>query len=809
MAAVWVRVRAELRQRWRATVLLMVVVGLAGGAVVAAVAGARRTDSAMDRFLAYSRPVNVSVIGPDFDAVRRLPQVADADQGAYMALTPSTPAGAPDTGALGSINPWATVHGRLLVTSNRPLLVRGRLPDPARPLEVAVDETLAARRRLGPGQRLRMWAYTRRQFERGPADSARLPDPAGPAFDFTVTGLVRLPNDLSPVPVQGDVIYLGVNDLYLTPAFWRANGRTVATVAISMSVRLHRDLADLDAFTEAVRTLPGGGQARFEIGSDDEQTAGRARRAMRIQAVALLVFAALAAGAGLLVVGQSVARQVRLDAGEQAVLRAIGMTRSQLVAATLIRVALVGTGGALLAVVLAVLASPLTPIGLARQAEVDPGLSADVLVLALGAVGVLVAVLARGGVAAWWVTRAAGGAGGPEPTARRSARLVDRVARAGASPSAVTGIRLALEPGRGETAAPVRTAMVGAVVAVTAVAASLAFAASLDRLVSSPALQGWNWDVLVGNPNDGLDIGPKGALLARNPMVGGYSLVEQAVQSLDVGGATMPALGVTPIKGQVLPRLLAGREPRSADEVALGRGTLRRLGRRLGEVVPVEGSGGRRELRIVGEMLLPEGASPDLTMSNGAVLTVEGLRAVLPDERPTQFAVAYAPGANREAAYASLRRDFGPTVLRAATPDEVENLRRVSGLPFLLAGLLAALGAATLGHLLVTSVRRRRRDLAVLKTLGFVRRQVSATVAWQATTLTALALLVGLPVGVAAGRWAWVLVNQGLGSPAGPVIPALAVLTVVPATVLVANMVAALPARTAAATRPAVVLRSE
>jgi hypothetical protein len=81
MAAVWVRVRAELRQRWRATVLLMVVVGLAGGAVVAAVAGARRTDSAMDRFLAYSRPVNVSVIGPDFDAVRRLPQVADADQG--------------------------------------------------------------------------------------------------------------------------------------------------------------------------------------------------------------------------------------------------------------------------------------------------------------------------------------------------------------------------------------------------------------------------------------------------------------------------------------------------------------------------------------------------------------------------------------------------------------------------------------------------------------------------------------------------------------------------------------------------------
>lgn len=809
MAAVWIRARSELRQRWRATLLLMVVTGLAGGAVIAAVAGARRTDSAMDRFLAYSRPVNVSVVGVNFDAVRRLPQVADADQGAYMALTPSTPSGAADPGALGSINPWATVHGRSLVTSNRPLLVRGRLPDPARPLEVAVDETLAARRRLGPGQRLRMWAYTRQQFERAPVDSARLPDPAGPAFDFTVTGIVRLPNDLSPVPVQGDVIYLGVNDLYLTPAFWRAHGRTVATVGIGTSVRLHRDLADLDAFTAAVRALPGGRQARFEIGSDDEQTAGRARRAMRVQAVALLGFAALAAVAGLLVVGQSVARQVQLDAAEQTVLRAVGMTRSQLVAATLLRVALVGVGAALLAVVLAVLASPLAPIGLARQAEVNPGLSADIPVLALGAVGVLAAVLARGGMAAWWVTRAAGGSGAPEPTARRPSRLVDLVVRAGATPSAVTGVRLALEPGRGETAAPVRTAMVGVVVAAAAVAASLAFAASLDRLVRSPALQGWNWDVMVGNPNDELDISPKAGLLARNPMVGGYSLVEQPVQSLDLGGTTTPALGVTPIKGRVLPRLLAGREPHSADEVALGRATLRRLGRGLGELIPVEGPGGRRELRIVGEMLLPEGASPDLTMSNGIVLTVDGLRAVLPDERPTQFLVAYRPEASREAAYASLRRDFGPTILRAATPDEVENLRRVSGLPHLLAALLAVLGAATLGHLLVTSVRRRRRDLAVLKTLGFVRRQVSATVAWQATTLAAVALLVGLPLGVAAGRWAWVLVNQGLGSPAGPVTPTLAVLALVPATVLAANLVAALPARVAAATRPAVVLRSE
>jgi hypothetical protein len=774
MGAVWARARAELRRRWRATALLMVVVGLAGGAVMAAVAGARRTDSAMDRFLAWNRPMNVTVYGVDYDLVRRLPQVADADEGDYLVMTPSTPAGAPDPEGLGSINPLPTAHGRGLVTLERPILVRGRLPDPVHPLEVVVDESTAASRRLAPGSRLRMWAYLKRQFER-PPDSARLPPPAGPAFDFTVTGIVRQPSDLSPVPVQHDVLYLGVNELFLTPAFWRAYGPTVANLGVGVLVRLHGGLASLGAFEAALQALPSGGQARIEVGSEAEETAGRARRAMHVQAVALFAFAALVAVGGLLVAGQSVARQVQLDAGEQAVLRAVGMTRGQLMAVTLIRVALVGAGGALLAAALAVAASPLTPIGLARRAEVDPGVSVDVPVLALGVVAVLAAVLARAGVAAWWATRPGGGVGGADRAPRRSSLAAERMARAGATPSAVTGIRLALEPGRGEAAAPARTAMVGVVVAVTAVAASLTFAGSLDRLARTPALQGWNWDVVVGNPNDELPIGPKGGLLADNPLVSGYTLVEQIPDKLNVGGTGVPVLGIRPLEGSVLPRVLAGREPRSTDEIAVGRATLRRLGRGLGEVVPVEGPGGRRPLRIVGTILLP-GASSDVTMSTGAVLTIDGLQALVPHGIPSQFLVQYAPEADREAAYASLRRDFGPTVLRTATPDEVENLRRVSGLPSLLAALLAVLGAATLGHLLVTSVRRRRRDLAVLKTLGFVRHQISATVAWQATVLAALALLV---------------------------------LAVAPATVLVANLVAALPARAAAATRPAVVLRSE
>ena len=80
-----------------------------------------------------------------------------------------------------------------------------------------------------------------------------------------------------------------------------------------------------------------------------------------------------------------------------------------------------------------------------------------------------------------------------------------------------------------------------------------------------------------------------------------------------------------------------------------------------------------------------------------------------------------------------------------------------------LAAMLVALAVLTVGHASISSVRRRRRDFAVLQTLGFVRRQVSATIAWQATALVGLALLFGVPVGIAFGRWSWLLFSHQLG----------------------------------------------
>ena len=147
-------------------------------------------------------------------------------------------------------------------------------------------------------------------------------------------------------------------------------------------------------------------------------------------------------------------------------------------------------------------------------------------------------------------------------------------------------------------------------------------------------------------------------------------------------------------------------------------------------------------------------------------------------------------------------------MLPAVPPPEVRDLPGVSGLPLILAFVLMLLASGIIAHTLLTSVRRRRRELAILKTVGFVTRQIRATVAWQATALAGAGLLVGVPLGLLAGRWAWILFAGQVAIVSAPVISPLTLLAI-PAVLLLANAIAAIPARTAARTQPAVILRTE
>jgi hypothetical protein len=222
-------------------------------------------------------------------------------------------------------------------------------------------------------------------------------------------------------------------------------------------------------------------------------------------------------------------------------------------------------------------------------------------------------------------------------------------------------------------------------------------------------------------------------------------------------------------------------------------------------------------MRIVGRAVFPP-VTATIGLGRGALVNLDAARAlvgeVAPGDEPPIFdnelTVRFAPGMDKRAAFEELRRRLDSDArLGHPLPTDLVNFGRVEDMPIVLAGVLAAFATATLAHALVSSIRRRRRDLAILKTLGFVRGQVRRTVGWQATTIIAVALVVGLPLGLAAARWAWSVFANQIGIVSEPDVWWPPVLATIPAMLVLANLLAAIPGRIAARLRPALVLRTE
>ncbi len=106
-------------------------------------------------------------------------------------------------------------------------------------------------------------------------------------------------------------------------------------------------------------------------------------------------------------------------------------------------------------------------------------------------------------------------------------------------------------------------------------------------------------------------------------------------------------------------------------------------------------------------------------------------------------------------------------------------------------------------------MRRRRRDLAVLKILGFTRSQLSAVVAWQSNVAAAIGTVVGIPVGIVIGRTLWDLFAQQLNVVPSPAVPVVPIVLIALGALVLANVVAAIPGRIAARTPAALLLRAE
>ena len=171
--------------------------------------------------------------------------------------------------------------------------------------------------------------------------------------------------------------------------------------------------------------------------------------------------------------------------------------------------------------------------------------------------------------------------------------------------------------------------------------------------------------------------------------------------------------------------------------------------------------------------------------------------------------VTAAPGPAGDAALAKYTHAYREFVGEQERPLDLVNFGESVNFPLLFGGLLALFGAATMLHLLLVSVARRRTEAGLLKVLGFVRRQVAAVVSWQATAVALVGIVAGVPLGIAAGRVAWRIFATNFGVVPFSVVDAAALAALAACVLVVANGLAVLPAIVAARSRPADLLRAE
>jgi len=795
--AVWMRARAEMRASWRGLVTTAILCGLFGGAILAMFAGARRTEGAYPRFLDRRQASDVILLDqtvyadffwkPDFERLKRLPYVA--------AWAPVLNGGFDNDSFISGTDT------RYYDVVDRPLLLRGRLPRPDSTDEIAVphfaDNYLATfhvgdRKALDIGRRSVM---------------------------VTVVGETVLPGELPPQPELGW-------SLALSPAFIKRYHDDFNGGTTGLALRFkHR--SDIALFERDVRAMTGG---KIVAPIEQESHSRAVQGSANLQSSALRLLGLFMSITALLIIAQALVRETTLASDDLPTLRALGLTRTQLFRLGLVRIVPVAIMGGLLSVMIAWLASPIFPRGSIRLADAPVGLRFDTLVLGIGGLGVVVLAML---LAVWPAWRASRFANRAERAPARPSPIASLLSRRGAPAPAVAGARLALERGGGRTAVPIVSSLIVVSLGIASFVAATTFASSLQTMIDRPSIAGKTWNGVINVGFGKKDPDQIGRAIGDDPAIEALAFADAgAPLRLFAGqGGHGPARGIAVagffvhnVKGSLFPPIVEGREPRSPDEIALGARMIRGLGLRLDPAHPptvvmrFEGAGDRSiTLRVVGRAVIPPLGNFGQFGYGVAWADVRTIAPLIPSSfgAPTvsDLIVRWRPGADREAVVKRANARFHEVVLGTDLSSgrlaSAVNFGGVQSAPVMVGGVLAALGLAALAHVMVTAVRRRRRDIAILKTIGFVRGQARRAVAWQATITVVVAGIIGIPIGVVAGRWLWRLVADGLGVLPVPRVPLLIVAVLPAALIVLANVIALLPARSAARTRPALVLRSE
>ena len=356
MSAVWMWVRSEWRREWGALLALGLLIAVAGGVTLAVAAGARRADTAMDRFMAatnqpqleaeLSFPENLAEAESKLDELPTAPELADrlaAVDGVdgVTVINWIAAAAGPDgeffNGGFGA------QRGR----APSMLVVDGRWADPADPHEVMVAEAAVEAWEAGVGETITLHTLGPGQFRMFAGLEGG--EPEGPVVDVRVVGVIRDIEEISDAPEPF---------LITTQAFVERYSGEVLTAPGAASIRT--EPGRIDEVAAAVQEAAG---ENFAVSAQLEDFAGRIDESVSVEVTALWAFALAAAAAGLTILYQAMSRHAAQLADDRFVRQTLGFTRRDHVAGSVLRLApalVVGVAGA---VGLAVALSPLFPAG--------------------------------------------------------------------------------------------------------------------------------------------------------------------------------------------------------------------------------------------------------------------------------------------------------------------------------------------------------------------------------------------------------------------------------------------------------------
>jgi putative ABC transport system permease protein len=622
----------------------------------------------------------------------------------------------------------------------------------------------------------------------------------------TVVGLVYNPAFI-PCPrfnTEG-MCQLGIGTVYLLPEALNELEPGEGSEVWIQGVRL----ADPEVVVYVNTTVQNNRPAGVEIGAITwDYLRDRQIEDIQINQVILTVFSVFALGLAGFILVNVASGQILGEYREIALLKSIGFRPREITLLYLITQIILGAVAALVGIALAL---PLIPSVVGRASEVlnatDTNLITPLLLVAVAAGAVLLVALFTL-LPAWQAGRTntaqAITIGYAPPQQGRPSLPVRLAIALHLPPVVILGVKDAF-------ARPLRAALTITVIAVGVIALTftLSIEATVQKAMTDPSLFG-NFPVDIMAQVYGAPIGDETnsdstaalnektrAILTSNPAVASFIShgVLRAVDEETGDVYLVRALGDD--LGLVFPAR-EGRGLAADGEAMVSQSVATEKGIGIGDELVLLVGSKPVVLHIVGVYTAGPGNEPTVlttieTMTNAGVpVTVDAYGVEVASEATSREAVV--------ALVEELAQAAGPRVEVYPVIDSVtQGVIAIRSLIYLLSLVLLAIVAANVLATTLLTVRERFRDLATMKMLGMTPRQVARSVTAGSMALSLVAVMVGIPLGLAVTFWLLAIISRQVGLDQGiarlPELPWLAI--IVPITLLVVAVGAALPARRA------------